>query len=351
MKKEQKILIVLAVIVFIIYLGIEPLAHMAMSPSVEPVDFAMSDLQSNPANESVVKAERDKVLLGIESASAERGRDVFIGNGCGSCHAINDAKVASTTPPEAQRIKTYGLLPPDLSNAAAIYDEVFMIAFIKDPENAALISNHAKAQKIVFDKQRASKGDDENLTLIYEKTLSGFEEKARDPSRVKMTGYGWLEDDQLYDLLAFFRSVSLPLEAITDEDVTINACARCHTVDYRGIVLEGDEEQAGDPERVKQYLGTLPPDLSMIVRSKGEDYLATFINDPQKYLTGTLMPRVGMKKEAQEKVISYLEQVADPKKGERHRLGVYFILFGVILSVLAYFWKRNEFEEIEEVEK
>ncbi|MDR3162478.1 MAG: c-type cytochrome [Helicobacteraceae bacterium] len=344
--KERKILIVLAAIVVIIYVGIEPLAHSALNPSVKPADFTMSDLQSNPANEAVVKAEREKVLLGIENGNVEAGRTVFIDSGCGSCHGINDARVANIAPPAAQRIDTYGLLPPDLSNVAAIYDEVFLASFIRDPENATLISNHAQVQKIAFDKQRASKGGDENLTAAYQKTLQGFDEKARDITRVKMSAYGWIEESQLYDLLAFFRNVSLPIEAISGEDITINACARCHTVDYRGIPLDGDEEQPGDPERVKEYLKTLPPDLSMIVKSKGKDYLATFINDPQKHLTGTLMPRVGLNKKAQEKVINYLEQVADPKKDERNRLGIYFIIYGAILSVLAYFWKRNEFEEI-----
>ncbi len=41
------------------------------------------------------------------------------------------------------------------------------------------------------------------------------------------------------------------------------------------------------------YMGTLLPDLSIMIRAKSKEYLETFINNPQKQLTGTYMPRVG----------------------------------------------------------
>lgn len=39
-----------------------------------------------------------------------------------------------------------------------------------------------------------------------------------------------------------------------------------------------------------------------------------FINNTQKLLPGTAMPRVGLTEDAQVKVVSYLEKVGDSKK-------------------------------------
>ena len=35
---------------------------------------------------------------------------------------------------------------------------------------------------------------------------------------------------------------------------------------------------------IKQYMGKLPPDLSQYIRSRGHEYLETFINNPQNNL-------------------------------------------------------------------
>lgn len=65
---------------------------------------------------------------------------------------------------------------------------------------------------------------------------------------------------------------------------------------------------------LKTYLGSVPPDLSMMIRSRGEQYLHDFINNTQKLLPGTAMPRVGLTETAQAKVVSYIDQVGDSKK-------------------------------------
>lgn len=52
----------------------------------------------------------------------------------------------------------------------------------------------------------------------------------------------------------------------------------------------------------------------MIIESRGEQYLHDFINNTQKLLPGTAMPRVGLTEDAQVKVVSYLEKVGDSKK-------------------------------------
>lgn len=51
----------------------------------------------------------------------------------------------------------------------------------------------------------------------------------------------------------------------------------------------------------------------MMIRAKGEHGLNIFINDPQKLLPGTAMPRVGLSEQAQKQVIAYLEKAGDRK--------------------------------------
>ncbi|MFV7791541.1 cytochrome c1, partial [Aliarcobacter lanthieri] len=77
---------------------------------------------------------------------------------------------------------------------------------------------------------------------------------------------------------------------------------------------------------IKNYMGKLPPDLSQHIRSRGVDFLQTFINDPQKQLEGTAMPRVGLSQESQQQVINYLEEVGDSKKAQREELGPKFLI-------------------------
>jgi ubiquinol-cytochrome c reductase cytochrome c1 subunit len=110
---------------------------------------------------------------------------------------------------------------------------------------------------------------------------------------------------------------------------------------YDGIVARTDNES------IKKYMGKLPPDLSMYIRSRGDDYLHKFINEPQKLLHGTSMPRVGLTKESQAQVVEYMESVGDAKKSEREALGKWVLLYMVILSVLAILWKKKVWKEVQ----
>ena len=86
--------------------------------------------------------------------------------------------------------------------------------------------------------------------------------------------------------------------------------------------------------------------MSIIIRAKGHDYLETFINNPQKQLKGTAMPRVGLTKDSQEQVIKYLEDIGDSKKSEREELGKKVIGFMIIFTILAYLWKVKIWREV-----
>ena len=65
------------------------------------------------------------------------------------------------------------------------------------------------------------------------------------------------------------------------------------------------------------------------------------MEDPQKILHGTAMPRVGLTEDATAKVVEYMEKVGDRKKDKRNGLGPWVILYFVIFALLAYAWKRK----------
>ncbi len=93
-----------------------------------------------------------------------------------------------------------------------------------------------------------------------------------------------------------------------DKATFIEACGRCHDMKYDSFFTPSNQND------LKTYLGSVPPDLSMMIRSRGEQYLHDFINNTQKLLPGTAMPRVGLTEAAQAKVVSYIDQVGDSKK-------------------------------------
>ena len=76
-----------------------------------------------------------------------------------------------------------------------------------------------------------------------------------------------------------------------------------------------------------------------MIRAKSKEYLETFINNPQKQLAGTSMPRVGLTQHAQEQVVDYMEKVGDRKKAERESLGYKLVIYMAIFTLLAYLWK------------
>jgi ubiquinol-cytochrome c reductase cytochrome c1 subunit len=91
-------------------------------------------------------------------------------------------------------------------------------------------------------------------------------------------------------------------------------------------------------------MGKLPPDLSIIIRARSKHYLETFVEDPQSQLPGTAMPRVGLTKEAYEKVEAYLEEVGDSSKPKREAVGPWVLGFFFIFTLLAYGWYKSQWK-------
>ena len=100
------------------------------------------------------------------------------------------------------------------------------------------------------------------------------------------------------------------------------------------------------PNDIKGYMGKLPPDLSQYIKSRGHEYLETFINNPQKHLEGTAMPRVGLNEESQAQAITYLEEIGESKKAEREELGPKFLIYMVIFAIFGFLWKASKWRDV-----
>ena len=290
--KEFKILAVIIALVGITYYGIEPYAHSVMHPEVAAADFSFNDLHNV-----------DTKLVG----NVENGKTLVDAN-CIACHAIEKAGNPAVMS-NADAAASYGVVPPDLSHAGRIYDTNFLANFIFDPVSAMHLQHKY--------------GPD-----------SG--------KQFPMPSYNWLTPQEIMDVVAYLKSVAPKVSDDKDgHKATFEAaCGRCHNMKYAGI------EATTPADVIKTHMGSTPPDLSQYIKSRGEHYLHSFVNDPQVLLKGTAMPRVGLNEKAQEEVIAYMEEVGDSKKAERESLGLWVILYSVVFAIFAYLWKRKIWEEV-----
>ncbi len=292
--KELKILAVVVALTLITYWGVEPFAHSQMHPHVEPADFKFSDVQKDVADVKKLKG------------NARNGATLVQSN-CTACHSIEKQGF----PPlmdNAANGAAYGVTPPDLSSAGYLYNADYLAAFIKDPAKAAKVAH-----------------------------------KFTDGKVHPMPGYGWMQPQEIADMVAYLKSIA-PKE-MTNKEVFKDACQRCHGIKYADM-QKGTMGAFTPDADIKKYMGKLPPDLSQYIRSRGEHYLETFINDPQKHLEGTAMPRVGLDEKAQKQAITYLEEVGDSKKSEREALGPKFLIYLVIFAIFAWLWKKSKWREV-----
>jgi len=195
----------------------------------------------------------------------------------------------------------------------------------------------------------------------------------------------------------------------------VTYCLGCHSAKHMrykriAIDLEIDEDEvladiapegariydqmhtAMDTHDSKKWFGTNPPDLSLIARSRGADWLYTYLKgfyiDESKPLgvNNTVFPDVGMpnmlwqlqgiqkpviKKVTGQDVITFLETtekgslsskefddlvtelvnflvyVGEPVQLERQRMGKYVLLFLIMFTVIAYLLKKEYWKDID----
>ncbi|MDF1818917.1 MAG: cytochrome c1 [Immundisolibacteraceae bacterium] len=186
----------------------------------------------------------------------------------------------------------------------------------------------------------------------------------------------------------------------------VNYCVSCHSAKYmrysrmaEDIGLNEELVEANmlftgrkvtdhmlvafDPEDAKRWLGQAPPDLTLVARSRGPDwiyaYLTSFHRDADRpwgvnnpILPGTTMPAVlsglqgeqemdadghlhsvteGELSEAEfndlvKDLVSFLVYVGEPAKLVRGSLGVKVILFLMVFTFLAYLLKREYWKDV-----
>ncbi|EOJ2567309.1 c-type cytochrome [Campylobacter coli] len=372
--RELKIFLVVVVFTALVYWGVEPYAHSVMKPHVAPANFdyaaedtayakgiiaekeiALEDAKKSndakriesaqqdldKAKENLAKVEElwaDVAKIDFTKGNAAKGKE-FFNNNCFACHGVKEDDIAANITDSS-----LGVIPPDLSSAGVIFDEKFLAALIMNPALALKVDHKFGDAFIMTAYNSEVSGDGEELVnaniadvIAYLKEV-GLKFEAKENATIKQEAelkYSKIEDANEKSAL-----VEKEIAFAKDKSTFIEACGRCHDIKYDNFFTPSNHNDLAN------YLGSVPPDLSMMIRSRGEQYLHDFINNTQKLLPGTAMPRVGLTEDAQVKVVSYLEKVGDSKKEERESTGIYIMIFFVILSIFAIGWKRSVWSKL-----
>jgi len=308
--KEFFILAVVTFFSLLTYWLVEPFAHSQMHAHIESEQFAYADLPSL-----------------TKKGDATRGADMFMAGGCIGCHNVQVLGM-ETGMSAKDAAAAYGVNPPDLSNAGAIYDPKFLVALIKDPAHATMVEH------------KFSDTRPHPMPSFY--------------------GAGGDIEQETADIVAYLQSIAVKAEEVTPAMAFENACGRCHAVKYTSWTQLGEKpdfkykkdelryeaDVLEYQDAVKAYMGKLPPDLSMYIRSRGEHYISTFIENPQHLLKGTAMPRTGVTAESAEKVVDYLKMAGDPKAEERDEVGKNVMIYLLVFAIFAYLWKRQVWRDL-----
>ncbi|MEZ5505407.1 MAG: cytochrome c1 [Gammaproteobacteria bacterium] len=172
--------------------------------------------------------------------------------------------------------------------------------------------------------------------------------------------------------------------------IFVNNCLGCHSAQYMryermaaDLDIPADilvknmlftTERAGDTmvaampkDLAKVWFGTVPPDLTLVARIRGADwvysYLTGFYPDAKRpwKVNNHVFPDVGMPhvlsnmekqlgekgfKEAMADLTNYMVYMAEPVRAERERLGVWVLLFLAIFFVPVYFLNREYWKDV-----
>jgi ubiquinol-cytochrome c reductase cytochrome c1 subunit len=208
MMRELKILAVVVFFSLITYFLVEPYAHGQMHKHVESEGYEYKNLPS------------------VKQGDAAAGEALVMSN-CIACHSVNAKGMTAPMDP-VMSAATYGVNPPDLSNAGAIYDEKFLAAFIKDPASASNVAH---------------------------KFADGTKSHP-------MPGYAWMSDEEISNMVAFLKSIANP--EVTPKEVFTDACGRCHAVRYDGKVVGEKWTQIGQKPKFKYEKDSLAFDIKVL---------------------------------------------------------------------------------------
>ncbi|MBU0719829.1 c-type cytochrome [bacterium] len=324
--KEGRILAIIVIMTGYIYWGFEPYAHHEMHPHVADATYTFDGkadveaLKEAGADTAETEAFWAKAVEAASlSGNVAAGKELVAAN-CTGCHSITSEGFPELMS-DADAAASYGVTPPDLSIAGKIYDKNFLAAVIMDPVKAMHIEHKYPV------------GGDKVFP---------------------MPASDWMAPQEIADMVAYLASAASKVPAVETKEgasefeiskaqnkqVFEAACVRCHPMSYAGI------EAKTPADIMSAYIGATPPDLSQHIRSRGDHYLHNFINDPQRKLPGTGMPRVGLTQEAEKQVVEYMTQIGDSKKQEREELGPKVLIYLVILAIFALLWKKQIWRDL-----
>jgi ubiquinol-cytochrome c reductase cytochrome c1 subunit len=194
----------------------------------------------------------------------------------------------------------------------------------------------------------------------------------------------------------------------------VNYCLGCHSAQYvrynrlaedlqlseqqltENLMFTGEQvfdtmANAMRPEDAARWFGIAPPDLSLIARSRGTDYIFTFLRsfyiDPESptgvdnvVLPGTAMPHVlwqlqgtqravfaehegvqefetfelvrpgelsrGEYDEVVRDIVNFLDYIGEPIKRERQQLGIRVIGFLLVFLLIAFMLKKEIWKDV-----
>jgi len=322
MNKELKILGIVAAFTLVLYWGVEPFAHSQMHKHVEGHGLVY-DGKADIEEASKDKKEAKKAFWAdVKTIAALKG-DATAGEAtygmCAGCHMDGAANMG-------------GVTPPSLDHAGAIYDKSFLIALIKDPAMATNVDHKYP-----------------NGTMTHPMgSISAMVSAPQDIANV----------------VAYLKEKKAG--HVTPKEAYQEACMRCHANRYGKLTQLGEKPKtkaniktgqdieamkfaqnvATEQNALAEYLGKLPPDLSIMYRARSEHFLETFIENPQSQLHGTAMPRTGLNHEGMEKVMEYLAETGDPSAPARAVVGPWVIGFFIIFTILAYLWKSSLWRDL-----
>ena len=308
--RELKILAVVVFFSLLTYWLVEPYAHSQMHKHVEGHHFVYTgevDIEEASKEKKEVK---EKFWSEVKTIAALKGNAAAGEAGFGMCLGCHNGA----------GVNMGGVVPPSLDHAGALYDKNYLIALIKDPAMAS------------------------NVDHKYADTMT------HPMGSIKTM---FTDNQSIADVVAYLMEKKAG--EVTAKEAFEEACMRCHAMRYAKLTQLGEtpkfkhEKDAlshkikviEEQDAVKAYMGKLPPDLSIIIRARGEHFLETFVENPQSQLPGTSMPRVGLTEEGYEKVKAYLEEVGDPSKPKREATGPWVLGFFIIFTILAYLWKKS----------
>jgi len=308
--KELKILAVVVFFSLLTYWLVEPYAHSQMHKHVEGHNFVYDGTADIQETAKKYKEKKEAFWADVKNIAALKG-NVQAGEAgfamCMGCHNGSNTNMG-------------GVIPPNLDHAGALYSKHYLIALIKDPAIAMNVDH-----KYV-----------DTMTHPMGSVKTMFTDK-----------------QSIADVVAYVMSKKAG--EITPKEAFSEACMRCHAMRYSNMTQLGltpkfkHEKDAlahkmkvlDEQDLIKKYMGKTPPDLSMMIRARSEDFMKTFVENPQSQLPGTSMPRVGLTREGYEKVKTYLEEVGDSSKAKRAAIGPWVLLFFFIFTILAYLWKKE----------